>query len=136
MRTSLVRVFLVEDFFCLHHFKYIVPFPSGLQSFCWKISWSPYWDSLVCYLLLFPSWFQYFYFVFTFDQFHTCVSFSDHSRFIALPVFKWVFLFLCWEVLSYYLFKYFLQAFLCLFSFSHPYNAYAIGAYKVVPEFS
>ena len=29
-----------------------MPLPSGLQSFCWKISWYPYGGSLVCYLLL------------------------------------------------------------------------------------
>ena len=39
------------------------------------------------------------------------------------------------EVFSYYLFKYFLQSFLSLFSFWDPYNA-NVGVFNVVPEVS
>ena len=39
--------------FPLHHSRYIMSLPSDLQNICWKISWKPYGDSLICYLLLF-----------------------------------------------------------------------------------
>ena len=35
MRSLLGRVILVVVF-SFHHFKYVLPLPSGLQSFCWK----------------------------------------------------------------------------------------------------
>ena len=34
--------------FFFHHFKYVLPFPSGLKSFSWKISCYPYGNPLVC----------------------------------------------------------------------------------------
>ena len=33
-------------FHYFHHFKYIMALPSGLQSFCWKISWYLYGTSM------------------------------------------------------------------------------------------
>ena len=38
--------------FFSHHFKYVLPFPSGLKSFYWKISCYPYRNFFVSYLLL------------------------------------------------------------------------------------
>jgi len=38
-KTSAYRVFLVINFFPFHCSKYIVPLPSGLPSFYWKVSW-------------------------------------------------------------------------------------------------
>jgi len=53
MRSLPGTVILVVDF-SLSVFIYILQFPSGLQSFCWKISCYTYGISLVCYLLLLP----------------------------------------------------------------------------------
>ena len=41
----------------LTDFKYILPFFSGLQSFCWKISRYAYGVYLLCYLLILPCCF-------------------------------------------------------------------------------
>ena len=46
--------------FPFHHFNYIMPLPSSLQSFFWKISWQPYGGSYVCFLL-FPCFFLIFF---------------------------------------------------------------------------
>ena len=35
------------QFFPFHPIKYVLPLPSGLQSFCREVSWYPYGDSLV-----------------------------------------------------------------------------------------
>ena len=43
--------------------------PSVLQSFCWKIKWLSYGDSLAHYLLLFSYCFQYFLLVCNFGRF-------------------------------------------------------------------
>ena len=51
MRASMSRVFFVISFFFI---VTIVPLPSGLQNFCWKVSWQSYGSSFICYLLLFP----------------------------------------------------------------------------------
>ena len=59
MRSLLGTVILVVDF-SFQYFKYILPFPSDLQSFCWKISCWAYELSLVCYLLLLPCCFNVF----------------------------------------------------------------------------
>jgi len=54
MTALLGRVFLVAGFFllvlCINH---AMPLPSGLHSFCWKISWMPNRVSLVCNCFLF-----------------------------------------------------------------------------------
>ena len=39
MIALLGRVILVVGFY---HFEYFMPFPSGLQRFCWKFSWQSY----------------------------------------------------------------------------------------------
>ena len=51
MRSLLGIVILLV--FLFHHFRYVLPSPSGLKSFYWKTSCSPYGSYLVCYLLLF-----------------------------------------------------------------------------------
>ena len=57
MRSLPGRIILVVDI-SLQHFKYILSFPSGLQSFCWKTSCYAYVVSLLCYLLLFACSFN------------------------------------------------------------------------------
>ena len=52
--------------FLFHHFKYVLPFPSGLKSFYWKISCYPYGNPLECYLLSSPCCLSYLFFVFNF----------------------------------------------------------------------
>ena len=44
--------------FLFHYSKYVLPLPSGLKSFYWKISCYPYGNPLVCYLLLLPCCFN------------------------------------------------------------------------------
>ena len=46
-------VILVVGFFPFHHFKYILPFPSCLQSFCWKVN-LPLWGSSCMFFVAFP----------------------------------------------------------------------------------
>ena len=49
MRSLLGIVIWVVGF-SLSSFKYVLPFPSGLKSFNWKISCYPYWDPLVLFV--------------------------------------------------------------------------------------
>ena len=112
--------------FSFHHSKYIMP------PFWWKFSCYPYGDSLICYLLFFPSRFQNFQSLIFISL--ICVLAVPRVSLCFLDLSEW-FLSHVKEVFSYYLFKYFPWSFLSLFSFWHHYNVY-VGAFKVVLEFS
>ena len=47
--------------FYFHHFKYIMPLSSGLQSFCWKVSYCFFGSSRMYNKLLFPCFLKIFF---------------------------------------------------------------------------
>ena len=52
------RIFLIIGF-SPSYFKRVMPLPSGLYSFCWKVSWQPHGSSPLRNLLLLPCFSQY-----------------------------------------------------------------------------
>lgn len=108
-----------------------MPLPSGVEL----------WEFFVYYLLLFPCYFSYFFFVFNFCQFDEYVSWFvppwfhpvwDSLHFLDLSE---CFLSHVKEVFDYNIFNYFLQPFLFLFSIWDPYSV-NVGAFNTVPEVS
>ena len=99
------------------------------------------WSSLLSYLFLFLSCFQYFLFVFILvSLISMCLGVfllgfilhGTHCCFLHLS--EW-FLSHARELFIYYLLEYIFCPFLSLYSFWHPHNM-AVGAFNVVPEFS
>ena len=52
-------------------------FPSGLQTFCWKVSWQTYGSFVVCHFLLIPSYFN--------SLICVCVQLLSRVRLFATP---------------------------------------------------
>ena len=80
--------FWLTGFFLLALYG-IIPVPTGLQVFCWGISWLSYWDSLlrcVCDESLFSCCFQDSHFVLAFDSWDVMCINMVLLRFILLGV--------------------------------------------------
>ena len=102
MRSLLGIVILLV--FLFHHFRYVLPSPSGLKSFYWKISYYPYGDSQVLYVCLSLAAFNICSWCLVFISFmNLCLGVficTDHwgrlsylfLLFFGNPAFKWVYL--------------------------------------------
>ena len=131
------RFFFSLSFF--QYFKYILPFPSGLQSFCWK--------SLINHMA-FPLYVTSCFSLAAFNILSSCLISGNLISmclnmfllgFILLGIlctsWTWLTISHAGEVFNYNLFKIFLSAFLILFSIWDPYNS-NVGVFNIVPEVS
>ena len=140
MRSLLGTVIWVVVFL-FHHFKYFLPFPSGLKSFFWKISCYPYGNPLVCYLMFSPDAFNICSLYLIFNNLINMCPGVFGLGFILFGTFSvsWTWVAISFLILgkfsNYYLFKYFFMVFLFVLFFWDSYDL-NVGVFDIVPEVS